>query len=298
MSAVSISAAPEAPVVAVQNAEVVRTGRDGRLGRFIELRDAYGDIYTYAELGQVAKRYQRLERPSRHATPRGARGTRAARTLLAPLRKGARVSSGTVLGSVPGGTPGAEVHFLFEIRPAGAGPIDPRPVLQAWQLLADAEGHPEDGTQPLFGPYSAGAQIGEIQLLSTGQLQTRLLSDPGLRLGQCARQDISAGRIDRRVLAALDFLLVSGLDPTVSALECGLGGEATAASRSEHARGDAVTISALNGVSDPWPRWAQFARRTRSAPAARAARSTAAGPDRRPGARWRRRGYTGARGRP
>ncbi len=48
-----IAAAPGARVVAVQGAEVIRTGRSARLGRFIELRDAYGDRYTYAQLDRV-----------------------------------------------------------------------------------------------------------------------------------------------------------------------------------------------------------------------------------------------------
>ena len=84
--------------------------------------------------------------------------------------------------------------------------------------------------------------------MSEPQLETDLLSDPRARIYACGRQDIAAGRIDRRVLAALYLLIVSGVDPTVSALECGHGGEAQAASTREHADGDAVTISALNGT--------------------------------------------------
>ncbi|MGA9315309.1 MAG: lytic murein transglycosylase, partial [Solirubrobacteraceae bacterium] len=42
----NIEVAPGTPVVAVQNAEVIHIGRNAKLGRFIELRDAYGDVYT------------------------------------------------------------------------------------------------------------------------------------------------------------------------------------------------------------------------------------------------------------
>ncbi len=155
---------------------------------------------------------------------------------------------GTVLGSVPSATSGTQAHFLFEIRPAGAGPIDPRPLLQSWQLLGETQGQPQSDGQPLFGPDAGDALIGEIQLLSERQLRARLLSDSQLRLDTCGQQDIAAGRIDRPVLATLDFLLASGLDPTVSGLECDRSGAASSAGASEHASGDAVTITALNGV--------------------------------------------------
>ncbi len=239
---VNVTASPGAPVLAVQNAEVTGIGRNARLGRYIELRDAYGDTYTYARLGTVLGRYALPRRSTQRA------GAQPPPPVLAPLRKGASIASGTTLGSVPGGAPGTPVHFLFEIRPAGAGPIDPRPVLQAWQLLGQTEGHPQSGAAPLFGPNATGALISEIELMSAPQLQADLLSDPRLRLYTCGRLDIAGGQIDRRVLEVLDFLLASGIDPTVSALECGKGGEAISASVSEHARGDAVSISALNGV--------------------------------------------------
>jgi murein DD-endopeptidase MepM/ murein hydrolase activator NlpD len=46
-----------APVIAVQDGEVVQIGHSPPLGRFLVLRDAFGNTYTYAELGDVAKLY-------------------------------------------------------------------------------------------------------------------------------------------------------------------------------------------------------------------------------------------------
>src|SRR4051812_24833131 len=46
-----------APVVAVQDGRIVRMGLNDRLGRFIQLRDVYGNTYTYGHLGSVAKAY-------------------------------------------------------------------------------------------------------------------------------------------------------------------------------------------------------------------------------------------------
>ncbi len=186
----NIAVAPGAPVVAVQNAEVIRIGRNAKLGRFIELRDAYGDVYTYARLGQVLERYELppQPRPTGSALAPNGRTARSAGMRLAPLRRGTWVAPGTVLGNVAGRSRGvagyshgARAHFLFEVRPAGAGPIDPRPVLDAWRLLGQAQGHPQQGTQPLFGPSARDALIEEIQLMSKPQLKARLRSEPALR---------------------------------------------------------------------------------------------------------------------
>src|SRR5438067_1364587 len=64
----------------------------------------------------------------------------------------------------------------------------------------------------------------------------------------CGRQDIAAGRIDKRVLAALVFLSRSGLKPVVSALRCGHSEYTVSGYVSEHYSGDAVDISAIDGI--------------------------------------------------
>jgi photosystem II stability/assembly factor-like uncharacterized protein len=179
----NIATAPGAPVLAVQSTEVIRIGRNAKLGRFIELRDAYGDLYTYARLGRVLERYRLppQPRPTGSATAPNGRAARSTGMRLAPLRRGTWVAPGTVLGDVAGRSHGTRARFLFEVRPAGAGPIDPRPLLDAWRLLDQAQGLPQRGTQPLFGPSARDALIEEIQLMSKPQLKARLRSEPALR---------------------------------------------------------------------------------------------------------------------
>jgi len=46
-----------APVVAVNDGTIIDMGKSKKLGRYIVLQDAYGNRYTYAELGSVAKAY-------------------------------------------------------------------------------------------------------------------------------------------------------------------------------------------------------------------------------------------------
>ncbi len=179
----NIATAPGAPVLAVQSTEVIRVGRSAELGRFIELRDGYGDVYTYARLGRVLKRYKVAvqPRPTGLATAPSGRAARSTGMRLAPLRRGTWVAPGTVLGNVAGRSRTGRARFLFEVQPAGAGAIDPRPLLETWRLLGRVQGHPQQGTQPLFGPNARDGLIEEIRLMSKRQLEARLLSDPALR---------------------------------------------------------------------------------------------------------------------
>ena len=50
------------------------------------------------------------------------------------------------------------------------------------------------------------------------------------------------------MLATLEFLAASGLDPTVSALECGHSYYTSSGNVSEHSSGNAVDIAAINGI--------------------------------------------------
>ncbi|MBW3654315.1 MAG: lytic murein transglycosylase, partial [Actinobacteria bacterium] len=52
---VRILAQPGAAAVAVQDGEIMRVGRSARLGRYVMLRDAYGNTYTYAHLAKTAR---------------------------------------------------------------------------------------------------------------------------------------------------------------------------------------------------------------------------------------------------
>ena len=53
----SIYAKQGAPVIAVNDGKIVKLGQSARLGNYIELQDATGNIYTYANLGSIPKLY-------------------------------------------------------------------------------------------------------------------------------------------------------------------------------------------------------------------------------------------------
>jgi len=312
-------------VVAVADGRVVRIGRSARLGRFVQLRDVFGNTYTYGMLARVARRFPalRASRPTDPATKPGAAraagplatadaghaaprviaertlddraaaerrarpavllagpipvldwpaqarrmgigqaaqaparrravahrptaydrrllgGVAASSVAYRPLREGARVVAGTILGRA--GTRGAR-PLRFEIRPAGvrSARIDPAPIVAGWKLLEASS----SGAATTTGETS----IGQVMLLGKHALERLVLANPRIAIYPCGLQDIRAGRIDRRVLAMLQMLAMSGLSPTVSALQCGHGRLTASGRVSEHASGNAVDIAAINGT--------------------------------------------------
>jgi hypothetical protein len=101
------------------------------------------------------------------------------------------------------------------------------------------------GRNPFFGPGAKNPSIGQILLESKAQLQRRILADPHVQIYACGRRDIQAGVIDRRVLATLEFLSASGLDPTVSSLQCGA---TPTGANAAGMTGASVDISQVNGI--------------------------------------------------
>ena len=278
-----------APVIAVQDGEIVQVGSSPSLGRYVTLRDAYGNAYTYAQLGDVSSLYPVLQphpqstvskriaqaavaeaAPSAPATagaqPRSpisagaavsgfaeeaaaslehAQGALASpsrppaappRPRTAPrsaprvfreglndvylhaLRVGAQVISGTVLGHLSSTGEGGP-HMLFQIRPAGASAplIDPKPILDGWVALENSSIFRAKGENPFL---ATSPTVGQVLLESKQQLEPQVLHDGNIRLSACGRQDVQTGRVDRRVLAMLAYLSVSGLRPTVAGLSC------------------------------------------------------------------------------
>ena len=316
LALVELMSSPNASVVAVQDGRIVKIGHSRALGKYIVLRDVYGDVFTYAGIGTIAPTYElpktpkvRTESPviaaaSTHApapshpasagtqspvtlqvktphrphpatsgavslpsdqseeAPAGmertrlfahpgnpdaraaavASAARRARRNVAgqrqPLRVGSVVASGTVLGrvSVPSGA--RDGHLRFAVRPAGdSETVKPGPILSNWAQLQAAL-HP-------LGAKAADALLGatasDVFLLSKGQLERAVLSDPGIVLAACARHEVAAGLIDGRVLAVLAFLSRSGLSPTVGSMSCGARTAGSSVDRE-------VDLTAVNGT--------------------------------------------------
>lgn len=307
-----LTSAPNASVVAVEDGRVEKIGDSRRLGKYVVLRDVYGDVFTYAGLGSIASTYSLAKSASeptkspvveaassRAPTPTqpasaGAQSpaTQHAETSLqssllssdlgqlslsllpkeqtlagtrnpaavahtarkaqqsttpqkVPLRRGSVVASGTVLGHVGVPSGDRDGHLRFAIRPAGdTSTIDPGPVLANWKQLQTAL-HPRGAKA---SNALLGATTSDLFLMSKDQLESSVLADPDITMTACDRREVAAGRVDKRVLAVLAFLSPSGLAPTVSALRCGQDQYTASGALSAQYNGDAVDISAINGI--------------------------------------------------
>jgi murein DD-endopeptidase MepM/ murein hydrolase activator NlpD len=318
---IDIYSRPGAPVVAVQDGKIVKIGQNARLGKFIQLRDAYGNTYTYAQLKKLAKRHpvpkesrrdvealavppkdpaptaaasagsqdkpaprssndaaskasvggsaltkQRLyASPSRpEAFKAGGReqlegkatasdlkllGLPSDQVEMKKLKVGSRVIGGTILGRIGRTSMRQAPHMRFEIRPAGRGAprIDPKPILDGWKLLESTAVYRAEGRNPFFGP-DATPSIGQILLMSKTDLEHRVLKNPRIEIYGGGRRDVRTSRIDRRVLATLEFLAASGLRPTVTSLDSGHSTYTKGGNVSHHASGNAVDIAKINGI--------------------------------------------------
>ena len=167
-----------------------------------------------------------------------------------PLKKGARVVGGTILGRIGKTSSALAPHVRFEIRPAGRGAprIDPKPILDGWKLLESTAIYRSKKRNPFFGSDAETPSIGQIMLMGKDALQRHVLRNPSIDVYECGRHDIATGQIDRRVLATLEFLAASGLKPTVTSLRCGHGTYTASGNVSEHSTGSAVDIAAVNGI--------------------------------------------------
>jgi hypothetical protein len=169
---------------------------------------------------------------------------------LQPLKPGATVVAGTILGRIATGTQSNASHVDFMIRPAGkkAPYIDPKPILDGWKLLEATAVYRAAGVDPFFGPKAKNPMIGQILLMSKEQLQSRVLQDPNVNIYPCGRRDIQSGAIDRRILAVIEFLSASGLKPDVSGLKCGNTPTGANGIDPAGATGSSVDISAINNI--------------------------------------------------
>jgi len=125
-----------APVIAAQDGEIVQIGSSSSLGRFISLRDAFGNTYVYAQLGSIASLYPVL-RPVRATQGTGARASAAAAApppgeappsgpATAGVQSGSSLADDAAGSALPLGV-GAGLEAPPATEPAPAAPPAPRP---------------------------------------------------------------------------------------------------------------------------------------------------------------------------
>ncbi|HEY0391725.1 MAG TPA: peptidoglycan DD-metalloendopeptidase family protein [Solirubrobacterales bacterium] len=264
---INIFADQGAPVVAVNDGVIKALGDSAKLGKYIVLEDAYGNRYTYAELGEIVQSGGGILtshgaqqpvvdtenlRPRLYALPNRAAGNAdgdsepGSAGSAQTLKVGSRVVGGAVIARIGGSAGGADPHLNFSIAPAGAGAhrIDPKPILDGWKLLEATAIYRANGKSAFANDLS----VSGVLLLPKDALEQRVLHDKNLSIYDCGREDIASGRIDRRVLAVLEYLVSKGFQLTITSLECGHSVYSSSGYVSEHSTGDAVDIATIDGV--------------------------------------------------
>jgi hypothetical protein len=237
------------PVVAVQDGRIVRIGHHARLGRFIQLRDVYGNTYTYGRLKKIAKAYpapkerraateavrrelklpRRDPKPTRAATA-GRRVVPAVKRVLAratkerlfanPGRRGAfRAGGEEQLLDAGMPLPGGTERYIVGRRVA-SGDLELRRLRVGAQVVAGTVlgriGELHDGRQPRgrFEIRPAGADAPRIDpepILKAWRLRTKVGASTSSSSSAGSVLLLSKAGLQRRVLA----------DPALRVYGCG-----------------------------------------------------------------------------
>jgi hypothetical protein len=135
---VELMSAPNASVVAVQDGRVLGLGSSHRLGKYVILRDIYGDVFTYAGLGSIAPSYRLPRVPSA--------------ALLASAKS---VATGTGTGAGTGAAASGQ--------PTGTGNDSP---LTLRVKQSHAQTTPSQNSVPAGSAESVPAATGKVRLFA------------------------------------------------------------------------------------------------------------------------------------
>ncbi len=166
---VDLLSAPHAAVVAVQDGRIVKLGVSRKLGKYVILRDVYGDVFTYAGLGSIAPSYSRSKSP--HAPVKG------------PLAEAASTQA-KPSPSQPASA-GSHPPVTLQVKaPTGQGAPSPQATHQ-------------EATQPLQSE-SVPAGMGRVRLFAHPGNPDALAAASVARRSRAATQSPAGGRLPLR----------------------------------------------------------------------------------------------------
>ena len=206
--AIRLYARDGAPVVAVTDGRIVGMGRSAALGRFISLQDAYGNTYTYADLGTVAARYPV---PRRHRTTQAdvRRELALPENAPAPTHAASRTTrselEARLSGSHRSARPAAAPARPAKRAPAKTGTTGAVSTLAAGTAAVAASGAPLATDAPvkqrLFAhpdrPRAAATLVVTSHKAGLGKLDASLEGTRRLRLGSRVTAGTVLGSVGR-----------------------------------------------------------------------------------------------------
>ena len=202
-------------------------GNASRTGRWTPLRS--GDVLSAGSvLGQVANR-GRAGVLRFAIRPAGARTTVDARAFLQswklreqtlrPRTAAAVAAATSVTGTAANTAAGLSPASPDALNATSGGAAAVAP--QSAAAGSPGSAAPTAPAQPVL-PTSDLASWGDKRMFlqTRAQLERVVLADRRIRLPSCARHSIADNLVDRRVLAVLEYLAQSGLDPRVAHMRC------------------------------------------------------------------------------
>ena len=167
---------PGAPVVAAEDGRIEHLGHSHALGRYLVLRDIYGDVFTYAGLGSIAPRYRPSApsvkpRVAASQEPKPTQAATAGHQVPLTLKVKAHATQALAPASAP-------VESEGETAPAGMGRV--RLFAHPGNPVARAAAH-------VASPASAGggwAVLKTGSIVSKGTVLGHLDTPPGASAGQ------------------------------------------------------------------------------------------------------------------
>ena len=156
-------------MIAVNDGKIVKVGNSPTLGRYIELQDATGNIYTYANLGSIPALYP-VPKPVRISS------TQIAKSLLAPATSTPKqaATAGTqqappIPSTAKATSEAKSAPISMPVTPASAGSQTPAASAGTQTSAASA------GTQT---PAAASAAQSDTPTISTPMVKERLFANP------------------------------------------------------------------------------------------------------------------------
>ena len=161
---INIFAKAGAPVIAVQDSKVVALGDSPKLGRYIRIQDAYGNIYTYSGLKTLVTHYP-VPKPATESQAQIAHDL----TTKAAAKADTRPTAPATAGFQPLAAPAKAAKAVLTSGAAAPTPPAPEPAAAPTPSVSQAAAQVLAGVQAFFTlpPAAGGAKT--IDGLPAGQ---------------------------------------------------------------------------------------------------------------------------------
>jgi Transglycosylase SLT domain/Peptidase family M23 len=163
----AIYAKQGSPVIAVNDGKVVKIGNDKTFGRYLELQDATGNTYTYANLGSIPAQYP-VPKPVKMSS------TSIAKALLAPAtpapKQAATAGSqqaAPIVSTAKASSEAKSAPISLPVTPAGSG-----------SQQAASAGSQQAATSGSQQANNASSSPADASTISTPMVKERLFADP------------------------------------------------------------------------------------------------------------------------